>query len=178
VRDLFAQAGRPFLSSPWPWAAWALLLPAAALATPAVARAFSAAGVLILWSSTILAGGAVEAGTFLRRRTPRATSPLSAWVLRLQGNTSLVAVLLSALLVWLDGAWALPGVWMLLLGHSFYTLGGLAFPAFRGYGLLLEAAGFAALWPDGRPLWVFAAATAAGNLGMAWAVWREGRRAR
>jgi len=38
-----------------------------------------------------------------------------------------VALALSALLVWQDLAWALPGLWLLLLGHSFYMLGGIAF---------------------------------------------------
>ena len=97
------------------------------------------------------------------------------WVLRMQGNTSLLAVALSALLLWLDAAWALPGVWLLLLGHSFYLLGGLALPAFRGCGLLYQAAGLVALWPGGWGLEAFAGAMLVGNLGLAWAVWRERR---
>lgn len=173
VRELFANAARPFLGSPWPWLAWAILLPTAALATPAAADAGGPAAVLLLWSGTILAGGAVEGGTYLRGRRPRAASTLSAWVLRLQGNTSLLAALLSLLLVWVEAAWALPGVWLLLLGHSFYLLGGLAFRPFRAYGLLLQVAGVVALWPWGRPLPVFAIATAAGNLGLAWAIFRQ-----
>lgn len=175
VRERFARASRPFLRAPWTWLAWAAILPSAALATRTVAARWGPAGVLLLWSGAILAGGAVEAAAIARagRRAPR--SPLSAWVLRIQGNTSLLAVLLSALLLWVDAAWALPGLWMLLLGHSFYLLGGLALPAFRGYGLLYQAAGAAALWPAGWGLELFAAAALAGNLWMAYAVWRERR---
>jgi hypothetical protein len=176
VRERFARASRPYLRSPWTWLGWAVLLPAAALATRATAARFGPAGVLLLWSGTILAGGAVEAAAFTRagRREPR--GPLAAWVLRMQGNTSLLAVALSALLLWLDAAWALPGVWLLLLGHSFYLLGGLALPAFRGCGLLYQAAGLVALWPGGWGLEAFAGAMLVGNLGLAWAVWRERRR--
>ena len=65
--------------------------------------------------------------------------------------------------------------WLLLLGHSFYLLGGLALPAFRGCGLLYQAAGLVALWPGGWGLEVFAGAMLVGNLGLAWAVWRERR---
>jgi hypothetical protein len=79
------------------------------------------------------------------------------------------------LLVWQDLAWALPGLWLLLLGHSFYTLGGIAFPPFRLYGLLYQAGGIAALWPRGAPLAVFALTAAAGNLWMSYAVWSERR---
>ena len=175
VRERFARAGRPFLRSPWTWLGWAVLLPAAALATRAAAAHWGPAGVLLLWSGAILAGGVVEAAAIARagRREPR--GPLAAWVLRIQGNTSLIAVVLSALLLWADAAWALPGVWLLMLGDSFYLVGGLAFAAFRGCGLLYQAAGVAALWPGGWGLEVFAGATAAGNLWLAWAVWREGR---
>jgi hypothetical protein len=111
-------------------------------------------------------------------RSPTAAprrSPLATWALRTQGNLSLVAVALSVLLVWQDLAWALPGVWLLLLGHSFYVLGGIAFQPFRAYGLLYQVGGVAALWPGGAPLPVFALTTAAANLWMSWAVWRERR---
>ena len=175
VRERFARAALPFLRSPWTWVAWAVVLPAAALATPAAARRWGAPGVLLSWSVAILAAGLVEAAAFTRagRREPR--GPLAGWVLRLQGNTSLVAVALSGLLLWLDAAWALPGLWLLLLGHSLYQLGGLAFPAFRGCGLLYQAAGLLALWPHGEGLVVFAGATLAGNLWLAAAVWRGSR---
>ena len=96
-------------------------------------------------------------------------------MLRVQGNLSLVAVALTALLVWQDLAWALPGVWLLLLGHSFYMLGGLSFPPFRAYGILYQLGGLAALWPGGAPLAVFAATTAVGNLWMGFSVWRAVR---
>lgn len=120
----------------------------------------------------ILLGGLVE---FLgiRRSGRQASGTLAAWVLRLQGNLSLVALALSALLVWQDLAWAVPGVWLLLLGHSFYMLGGLAFEPFRVCGLVYQIGGLAALWPDGYPLEFFALTTAIGNLWMGLAVWRE-----
>lgn len=177
VRDRFTRAARPFLRSPWTWVAWAMLLPAAALSTQTVAARWGPAGVLLLWSGTILAGGAVEAAAIARagRREPR--GPLAAWVLRMQGNTSLLAVALSALLLWVGEGWALPALWLLLLGHSFYLLGGLALPAFRQCGLLYQAAGLVTLWPWGWGLEVFAGAMLAGNLLLAWAVWRERREA-
>lgn len=174
VQELFRAASGPYLRSPWSWLAWAVLLPAAALATPRLWLGFGPSGVLFAWSATILAGGAIEMAA-IRRGQRAGRSPLAAWALRIQGNLSLVALALSALLVWQDLAWALPGVWLLLLGHSFYVLGGIAFPPFRAYGLVYQAGGVAALWPGGAPLPAFAVAAAAGNLWVAWAVWRERR---
>jgi hypothetical protein len=187
VQDLFRAASGPYLRSYWSWLAWAAILPAAALATARWGGRSGPAAVLLTWSVAILAGGAIEM-TAIRRGSRRAAadgaphagravrSPLAAWALRAQGNLSLVALALSLLLVWQDLAWALPGLWLLLLGHSFYTLGGIAFPPFRPYGLLYQAGGIAALWPGGAPLAVFALAAAAGNLWMAYVVWRERRR--
>jgi hypothetical protein len=174
VREHFRAASRPFLRSPWSWLAWAALLPAAALATPVAFRLGGASGVLFAWSGTILLGGAVEI-LAIRRSGRQSGGTLASWVLRLQGNLSLIALALSALLVWQDLAWALPGLWLLLLGHSFYMLGGLAFPPLRTCGVLYQLGGLAALWPGGAPLAVFALATAAGNGWMGIAVWRERR---
>ena len=101
------------------------------------------------------------------------STPLASWVLRLQGNLSLIAVALSVFLLWQDLAWALPGLWLLLLGHSFYMLGGLAFPPLRVCGIVFQLGGVAALWPGGTPLPAFAAAAFVGNLWMAWGVWRS-----
>lgn len=101
------------------------------------------------------------------------STPLAAWVLRLQGNLSLVALALSVFLLWQDLAWALPGLWLLLLGHSFYMLGGLAFEPFRVCGILFQLGGVVALWPYGKPLLAFAVAAFAGNLWMAAGVWRS-----
>jgi len=177
VRERFRAASRPFLRTPWSWFSWAVLLPAAALATSAALRAAGVAGVLFTWSAVILLGGGVEFAAIRRAGGGGGGStPLAAWVLRVQGNLSLVAVALSALLVWQDVAWALPGIWLLLLGHSFYMLGGLSFEPFRAYGILYQLGGIAALWPGGAPLLVFAVATAAGNLWMGWSVWRGLRR--
>jgi len=126
-------------------------------------------------------GGSVEVAAILQiggRADGRAErTPLAAWVLRVQGNLSLVALALSILLVWQDLAWALPGLWLLLLGHSLYLLGGLAFPPMRTCGAVFQAGGVLALWPRLDPLWAFAAATAAGNLWMALQVWRLRREA-
>lgn len=175
VRDRFRAASRPFLRSPWSWLTWSVVLPAAALATPMAVRMGGPSGALFLWSATVLAGGIVEIGAILRAGSGFGSTPLAGWVLRLQGNLSLVAAVLSVFLLWQDLAWALPGVWLLLLGHSFYMLGGIAFEPFRIYGILYQLGGAVALWPDGAPLPVFAAATAAGNLWMALSVWRETR---
>lgn len=177
VRDAFEAAGQPFFRSPLPWAAWALLMPSAALLTPAIAQRHGASGVLLLWSFTILAGGLVESRGFLSRRRRR-TTPLAAWVLRIQGNLSLVAVLLSALLVWVGAAAFLPGLWLLLMGHSFYVVGGLAFIPLRRAGVIMELGGAVALWPGGPELPVFAVTVFLAAGGMAWAVARrrsEGR---
>jgi len=175
VRERFRAASRPFLRSPWSWLAWAVLLPAAALATPVAWRAGGFSGVLFTWSGVILFGGAVELVAIRRSGGGGGGStPLASWVLRVQGNLSLVAVALSALLIWQDMAWALPAVWLLLLGHSFYMLGGLAFEPFRTCGILYQLGGLAALWP-GYALSAFAVATALGNLWMGVAVWRSRR---
>jgi len=179
VREYFRAASRPFLRTPWSWFSWAVLLPAAALATTGAFRTFGFAGVLFIWSGVILLGGGVEIFE-IRRAAKRegnagGNTPLAAWVLRVQGNLSLVAVALSALLVWQDVSWALPGIWLLLLGHSFFMLGGLAFPPFRTCGILYQLGGLASLWPGGAPLLVFAATTAAGNLWMGFSIWRAVR---
>lgn len=176
VRDRFRAAARPYLSSPWPWLAWAVALPAAALATPAVFASGGPAAVLFTWSAAILVAGAVEVAGHLRaRRLGRGGTALAGWALSVQGNLSLVAIGLSVLLLWQDLAWALPALWLLLLGHSLWLLGGLGFPPFRVCGLLYQVAGAAALWPGVPPLVVLAAATGAGNLWIAWAIWRERR---
>jgi hypothetical protein len=176
VRDRFRAASRPFLRSPWSWFAWAVLLPAAALGTPAALRIGGPAGVLFLWSGAILLGGAVEIVAIRRSgRDVGGSTPLAAWVLRVQGNLSLVALALSALLVWEDLAWTLPGLWLLLLGHSFYVLGGLAFDPFRVCGLVFQIGGVAALWPGGAPLVAFAVTAFLGNLWMGVGVWRVAR---
>jgi hypothetical protein len=205
VQELFRAASGPYLRSFWSWLTWALVFPGAALATPRALARFGPAGTLLTWSVAILLGGGIELAAIrgaARReaaagfaeeaasggatgeprrvagRSPLAApgrSPLATWALRTQGNLSLVAVALSMLLLWQDLAWALPGVWLLLLGHSFYVLGGVAFPPFRAYGLLYQVGGVAALWPGGAPLPVFALTTAAANLWMSYAVWREHR---
>lgn len=149
-----------------------------ALATPFAYQLRGPAGVLFAWSAVILLGGAVELAMIRRSGRKGVSSTLAAWVLRLQGNLSFVALALSVLLVWQDLAWALPGLWLLLLGHSFYMLGGLAFPPFRACGLIYQLGGVIALWPGGNPLLAFAAATAVGNLWMGVGVWMENRRER
>jgi hypothetical protein len=202
VQELFREASGPYLRSFWSWLAWAFVLPGAALATPWALARFGPAGVLLAWSIAILLGGAIEMAAIRSAAAGRGArddaqagrsqaladgppdgagkaaagrSPLAAWALRTQGNLSLVALALSALLLWEDLAWAVPGLWLLLLGHSFYVLGGIAFRPFRAYGLLYQIGGVAALWPGRAPLPLFALTAAAGNLWMAWAVWRESR---
>lgn len=173
MREHFRKASRPFLRSPWSWFAWAALLPVAALITPLALRLGGPAAVLFTWSGVILVGGAVEIVGIRRAGQGFGGTPLASWVLSVQGNLSLAALALSFLLVWQDSAWALPGLWLLLLGHSFYMLGGLAFPPFRTAGLIYQVGGLVALWPGGMPLLAFAVATAAGNLWMGLAVWRS-----
>ncbi len=176
VQEHFEAASRPYLSSPWSWFMWAVVLPAAAVGTPWANRLRGGMGVLLLWSLAILVGGGVEMAPHFasgRRGVRLGTTPLASWVLRVQGNLSLVAAALSVVLVVYDLAWALPGLWLLLLGHSLYQLGGLAFPAFRVCGLVYQICGLLALWPQAQPLLVFAAATALGNLWVGVAVLRR-----
>ena len=174
VRDHFEEASRPYLSQPWSWLAWSVILPGAALVTPQVLRTAGGLGVLVLWSVAVVVGGVIEAWQILRgRHRGRAeSSSLATWVLRAQGNLSLVAVAISGALLLQDMAWLLPGVWLLLLGHSLFTLGGLAAGALRTAGLLYQAGGVLAIWPHGRALTIFAVSTCLGNLWVAWSIWR------
>ncbi len=176
VREAFEEAGRPYLSSPWSWLAWAVALPVAALSTPRALAAAGPAGALLLWSVTILFAGAIEVALlgFGRSRRSRAGS-LSGWGLRVQGNLSLVALVLSVALVFRAPGLGdlLPGLWLLLVGHSFYVLGGLAFRPLRTCGLAYQLGGVAALWPGIDGLQAFALVTGAANLWLAWAVRRR-----
>src|SRR3954469_9359661 len=80
VRERFAAASCPYLHSPWSWLAWAVLLPAAAFLTPLVVRRAGPAGVLFIWSLTILAGGAVEIAAITRAGRKISRTPLAGWV--------------------------------------------------------------------------------------------------
>jgi len=171
VRARFAAAAAPYLSSPLLWLAWALILPAAALATPAALAAGGWPAALVLWSLAILLGGIAEWAA-LRGRVRRRSS-LATWALRVQGNLSLVALALSIALALAGRADLLPAVWLLALGHSLYTLGGLAFPPMRTAGLLYQAGGLAALWPAVPGLIAFALTTGIANLWLAWSVRRR-----
>ena len=173
ARSLFQEASRPYLVSSLPWLAWSLILPTAALLTPSIGRAYDWMGVLLLWSLAILLGGAFELGAVRRAAGETVSTPLASWAFGVQGNLSLVSIALSFFLLWSKNAWALPGLWLLLLGHSFVTLGGLAFPALRQAGLLYQVGGVAALWPRGQPMLVLAVTTLVSNLWMALAVRRR-----
>lgn len=175
VQQRFAEARRPYLNSPIPWLVWAIVLPGAALATSFVGARYAAPGVLMLWSLAVLIGGVVE-GSIIMRRRRSGTTPLAAWVLRLQGNQSLIGLALSVFLIWQDLPQAIPAIWLLLIGHSFFLLGGLAFPAMRQAGVIYELGGLLALWPGPASLIVFAVATALGNLRVAVALMREADR--
>jgi hypothetical protein len=174
VRDHFEEASQPYLSQPWSWLAWALILPSAALATPALLRVTGGLGVLVLWSIAVLLGGCIEAVQILRNRSQsRAeSSTLAAWVMRAQGNLSLVAVIISLALLLQDQGWLLPGTWLLLLGHSLFSLGGLASRSLRVTGFIYQLGGLLAIWPHGQALAIFAATTFLGNLWVAWSIWR------
>jgi hypothetical protein len=168
VRARFSEAARPYLSSPLPWLAWGVALAAAALLTPSLVRHAGPSGVLLLWSGAILAAGLVEVATFWRRRSTR--SLLAAWALRAQGNLSLVGLALTAALVWRDAFALLPGLWLLLLGHSFYILGGLSLPALARYGLAYQLGGALALFAGSAGLRVFAVTALLANWGLGLAV--------
>jgi hypothetical protein len=172
VQQRFAIARRPYLRSPIPWLVWSIVLPGAALATGPVVEKYGSSGVLMLWSVAVLIGGVVEGSIILRSRHT-ATTPLAAWVLRLQGNQSLIGLALSIFLIWQDLPQALPAVWLLLVGHSFFLLGGLAFPAMRQAGVIYEVGGLLALVPGPASMIIFAVATALGNLRVALALMAE-----
>lgn len=178
VRAAFAHASRPYLSSPWSWLGWAVALPAAALGTSAALAARGPAGVVGLWCLAILAGGALEGTLLLGARRRLGGSPLGSWAMTIQGNLSLVGAALSLALVFAGAAALLPALWLLLLGHSLFVLGGLALPAMRVAGVLYQLGGVAALVPGLPPLLAFAAATAAGNLWIAIGVARQRAAAR
>ena len=174
ARELFEEASRPYLSQPWSWLAWSLILPSTALATPWILGTTGGLGVMFLWSVAVLVGGAIEAFHILRarRRGGVVSSSLASWVLRAQGNLSLVAVLVSVALLMQGLAWLLPGIWLLLLGHSLFSLGGLASGALRAGGLIYQVGGLLAIWPHGQALGIFAVATFLGNLWIAWSISR------
>lgn len=173
VEEIFEHAAGPYLASPLPWLVWGVALPAAALATRPVLAAAGARGVLLLWSLTILAAGGFEAAVYVRRRRRQSErSTLARWALRSQGNLSLAAVVVSAALLWVGEERLLPALWLLLLGHSLYSLGGLASPPLRRCGLIYQLGGLAAAWAPGSGALLFALATAVGNLSVALAIWR------
>ena len=176
VQRHFEAARKPYMASPIPWLVWAIVLPGAALGTPVVDEAFGPAGVLMLWSVAVLVGGVVEGSLILRRRRGAATQ-LGGWVMRLQGNQSMIGIALSIFLLWNDLPGGLPGLWLLLIGYSFFVLGGLAFRPMRQAGIIYEIGGLLALWPGINALVVFAVATALGNLRIAVALMSESRAA-
>lgn len=169
VRALFARASRPFTRSPWSWWTWAVLLPAIAILTRPILDRWGPFGAIIGWCSVILVGGIVEMWV-ARGGVGAERTTLATWVLRSQANLSFVAVALSGLLIWFGHLGALPGLWLLLLGHSFLVLGGLAFRPFRRAGWIYQLAGLGALWPGQDGLLWFAVATGLGNLALGLAV--------
>lgn len=173
VRTAFARASRPYLSSPWSWLGWAVALPAAALGTPAALATRGPAGVVGLWCLAILVAGALEGALLLGARRRLGGSPLGSWAMTIQGNLSLVGAALSLALVFAGAARLLPALWLLLLGHSLFVLGGLALPAMRTGGIVYQLGGVAALLPGVPPLAAFAAAAALGNLWIAAGVARQ-----
>lgn len=175
VQRHFETAAEPYLARPWSWLAWSVILPTAALLTPRFLAEWEWLGILFLWSGAILLGGLIEAFQIMKGRREGGTTALATWVLRAQGNLSLVALLLSIVALWQGLAWTLPGLWLLLLGHSLYTLGGLASGAMRTAGRLYQVGGLLALLPHGQGLACFAAATFLGNLWIALSIWRRER---
>ncbi len=173
VRGAFARASRPYLSSSLPWLGWAVLLPAAALATPTALADGGPPRVLLLWCVAILVGGLIEGAILLRARARLGATPLGSWAMTAQGNLSIVAAALSIALVASDRAEMLPALWLLLTGHSLFVLGGLALPAMRFSGVVYQLGGIAALVPGIPALTVFAVATALGNLSIALGVARR-----
>lgn len=176
VQDLFGQASSGYLKSPWPWLAWAVVLPTTALITPAVAAAAGPPEVLLLWSLAIVIGGVVEGLALRRSKGSRSGSDLTRWVFRAQGNLSLIAVTLTAVLVFQELYRFVPAVWLLLIGHSFFAIGGLASQTLRRGGLIYQAGGLLSMYPRFDSLMVFALTTALANAMIAVSLWRSRRR--
>ena len=174
VRALFLEASMPYLSSPLPWFTWSMILPGAALLTPFIADRYSWLGVMLLWSLAIILGGVFEISAIRGASVETGSTPLASWAFGVQANLSLVAIAFSLFLLWQQAAWALPGLWLLVLGHSFVSLGGVSFVGLRQTGLLYQLGGLVALWPRGRPLLILALTTFVANLWMAIAVSRRG----
>lgn len=162
VEELFEKAAAGYLRTPWSWWSWSILLPVAALLTRWVHSEAGPAATLLLWSGVILLGGLVEAALILGGRRRHLRTPIGSWVLRSQGNLSLVAVALSIVLAWRGVPEFVPAVWMLLIGHSFYDVGRLAFGPLRSAGVLFQIGGLVALVPAIDGLVVCAACTFAG----------------
>lgn len=152
---------------------WAVLLPLAALWTRPVAERDGARGVVVLWSTVILVGGVLEGFFFLKSRDRRRPGDLARWVLQAQGNLSLVGVALSGVFLWLGTPEFLPGLWLLLMGHSFHSHGRLALAELRISGWIFQLGGVVALFPQVDPLWTLAVTAAVANLWTAYAVWRR-----
>lgn len=175
VRERFEAASQPYLSQPWSWWLWSLVLPTAALSTDRLLARYGPLAVLSLWSLAVIVGGAFEATQIRRNREGSVPSLLARWVLRLQANLSLVALVLSIALLLTGQGRLLPGVWLLLLGHSFYGTGGLAFPALRAAGLLYQAGGLLSLGFHRYGLVIFAVVTFLANAWLGYAIFRRRR---
>ncbi len=176
VQTLFAGAASGYLSSPWPWVCWAIVLPVAGVMTAEVAGVGGALAVLLLWSLAILFGGAFEALAMRRSRRAAVRSDITRWVFRGQGNLSLIAIVLTAALVWQRMYDFLPAVWLLLIGHSFFAVGGLASSALRRGGLLYQLGGVVSLLPWFESLAAFAVTTAVANGTIAMSLFLRRRR--
>ena len=175
VQARFEKASTGYLRSPWSWWSWSLILPIAALIGREVYAVAGARAVLFVWSFFILCGGLVEGVILLSGNSKEARTPLAGWVLRTQGNLSLVAAALSVLLIWQDLAEFVPALWLLLVGHSFYVIGKLSFPPLRTAGLLFQAGGAAALVPMVDSLAAFALCAFAGCFWIGVGVFRRRR---
>jgi hypothetical protein len=175
VQARFEEASVGYLRSPWSWWSWSLILPIAALVGRAIYPVAGARAVLFIWSFFILCGGLVEGAILLTGSSMAARTPLAGWVLRTQGNLSLVAVALSALLIWQNLATFVPALWLLLVGHSFYVIGKLSFPPLRTAGLIFQGGGVAALVPAVDSLAVFAVCAFAGCFWIGLGVLRRSR---
>lgn len=173
VRALFEGSAERFLRSPWSWIVWAVIVGVTALVTRAIQDLVGPWVIVVVWSTAILVGGVAEAVLYAKSGQELRPSELGRWVLRSQGNLSMVGIAVSVFLIWRGEAGALPGVWLLVLGHSFYSHAGLGFAAFRQAGAAYQLGGVIALTPWVDPLLALAASVAAGNLWLAAAIWRR-----
>ncbi len=160
VQHLFKNAAQPFLSTPWGWLGWSIILPSSLLLTPVVNLKSGLRGIILLWSFSVLLGGIIEI-TAIRNSRYKNISNLSGWAYSIQGNLSLVGLALTSLLIF-SSPRIIPSLWLLIIGHSFYSLGSLADNILKYVGIYYQVMGIFTIFT--HPLYISAFAFFSANI--------------